>query len=386
MLRKSIFWIHLVSALISGIIIAIMSATGIAIAFEAEILDWVDRDFSRVEIPAAQKTPLTIDQLLAGLAIEHPDFKPSTIQTFPEPDRAYKFFQGRENLIFANPYTGAFHFSAAGPAHHVLHTLEEWHRWLGASDGPNSSGRLITGVSNFAFLVLCITGLYLWFPRSLKARLFKSALLLKSGAKGKVRDFNWHNVFGFWSLIPLIIIVATGVVISFAWGHKLLFTVLGEEAPVHRDFRMLMVKAPSLPDYPGDAKPLSYQNIADKVEAAFPDSTLLSISLPRPAATGTPPTPLNVAVYLPAPFQSAGYTPLAIDPYSGEILQATRFENRSAGLQARVWVRFLHTGEAFGLFGKTIAALASAASLILVYTGFALAYRRFFGKPNRLTN
>ncbi|EDY85214.1 hypothetical protein VDG1235_4849 [Verrucomicrobiia bacterium DG1235] len=83
---------------------------------------------------------------------------------------------------------------------------------------------------------------------------------------------------------------------------------------------------------------------------------------------------------MPGFFQSQGYTPLSIDPITGEVLKFTLFEERSVGLQSRVWIRFLHTGEAFGLIGKIIATLATAASLILIYTGFALSWRRFFGQ------
>ena len=40
-------------------------------------------------------------------------------------------------------------------------------------------------------------------------------------------------------------------------------------------------------------------------------------------------------------------------------------------------MRFLHTGEALGFFGKLVAALASIGGALLVWTGFALAWRRF---------
>jgi len=39
-------------------------------------------------------------------------------------------------------------------------------------------------------------------------------------------------------------------------------------------------------------------------------------------------------------------------------------------------VRFLHTGEALGITGQTIAGLVSFTSLIMVWTGLALAWRR----------
>ncbi len=49
--RKSIFWIHLVSGLVTGTVVLIMSVTGILIAFEEEILEWIDRDVSKVSSP-----------------------------------------------------------------------------------------------------------------------------------------------------------------------------------------------------------------------------------------------------------------------------------------------------------------------------------------------
>ncbi len=39
-------------------------------------------------------------------------------------------------------------------------------------------------------------------------------------------------------------------------------------------------------------------------------------------------------------------------------------------------MRFAHTGEEYGVVGQTIAGLASLAACFLVYTGFALAWRR----------
>lgn len=42
-----------------------------------------------------------------------------------------------------------------------------------------------------------------------------------------------------------------------------------------------------------------------------------------------------------------------------------------------VTMRFAHTGEYYGLAGQTLAGLASAGGAVLVYTGLALAWRRF---------
>jgi uncharacterized iron-regulated membrane protein len=52
------------------------------------------------------------------------------------------------------------------------------------------------------------------------------------------------------------------------------------------------------------------------------------------------------------------------------------FSSQTAGQKARSWIRFLHTGEALGLVGQTIAGLVSLTSVVMVWTGLALAYRR----------
>ena len=59
------------------------------------------------------------------------------------------------------------------------------------------------------------------------------------------------------------------------------------------------------------------------------------------------------------------------------------FSSYIRGRQLRSWVRFTHTGEAFGLGGQTVAALASAGASLLVFTGLALALRRLAGLKSR---
>jgi len=52
------------------------------------------------------------------------------------------------------------------------------------------------------------------------------------------------------------------------------------------------------------------------------------------------------------------------------------FSSQSTGQKARSWIRFLHTGEALGIVGQTIAGIVSFTSVLMVWTGLALAYRR----------
>lgn len=379
MFRKTIFWIHLVAGILSGLVIAIMSITGIAIAFEHEILDWIDRDAKSV---VQQAEPLPVEELKATLAKERPDFKTSSIIIPQDPTQAYTARAGRSGSVFIDQYTGEIRELESGPAHDFLHTLVEWHRWLGLKGDSRDTGKLITGVSNLIFLVLCITGLYIWFPKVMKWRMFKAILFFKKNSKSKARDFNWHNVFGIWSLPVLVVLVVTAVVISFPWASKLVFTLVGEEAPTRRG-------PPG-----GSSEPAHYEapapgqtpiSLASAIEAAFnayPEAKHIEVRFPRNRPGEVKDTAqipaINLTAQQPTLFPSRGARQLAIDPYRATVLQDTGFEERSTGMKIRIWMRFLHTGEAFGLIGKIIATLATAASLVLVYTGFALSWRRFF--------
>ena len=381
-LRKLLFWTHLASGLVAGVVIAIMSATGIAIAFEQEILGYIDRDVSRVEIPP-DATRQSLSDLRATLAYERPTFRATSVIVLADPEQALRFQAGRTGTLYVDPYTGAIAEPRAGPAHDILHTLEDWHRWLGQDGESRATGRLITGICNAAFLVLCLTGLYLWWPKALRWPVLRRALWFAKTKTSKARDFNWHNVFAIWSLPVLVVLVTTAIVISFGWAHDLVFRLSGEEPPEFRDFRMMMVPAPVVPTPPPAAELLGEDAIVNRLIAHHPDWRAILFNFPRPTSTpAAPAAPLDITVIEPAPFMTAGRVMLHIDPYTGEELQSTAFADRSPGLRARVWIRFLHTGEAFGLIGKVIATLATAASLVLVYTGFALSWRRFVG-PRR---
>jgi len=59
----------------------------------------------------------------------------------------------------------------------------------------------------------------------------RNVILFRRRLSGKARDFNWHNVIGIWSAIPLAIVVAGAVPISYPWASNLVYRIVGEEPP-----------------------------------------------------------------------------------------------------------------------------------------------------------
>ena len=62
---------------------------------------------------------------------------------------------------------------------------------------------------------------------------------------------------------------------------------------------------------------------------------------------------------------------------TGEVVKRETCGEMGSTQSARTWIRWLHTGEAGGWVGQTLAGIASLAGGFLVYTGWMLSWRRF---------
>jgi uncharacterized iron-regulated membrane protein len=99
-----------------------------------------------------------------------------------------------------------------------------------------------------------------------------------------------------------------------------------------------------------------------------------TITLRLPASSGAPATALIDRGDGGQP-QKRGT--LTVNPSTGEVVRWEPFESLSAGRRLRSYLRFAHTGEVAGIVGQTIAGLASAGGAVLVWTGIAMAFRRY---------
>ncbi len=127
-------------------------------------------------------------------------------------------------------------------------------------------GRKIVGWMGWAMTLSCLTGLWLWWPRNGKV-----ARGLRWRRSPSTMN-NLHHMFGFWVLVPLLVVSLTGVYISFPATSRALFGVAEwQQGP--------------RPPRPVPPPPLAVQTtpIDAAVAAATaetPGLTLASISLP----------------------------------------------------------------------------------------------------------
>ena len=80
--RRVLFWIHLTAGWVAGLIILVMSVTGVLLAYKRQIVNWADRGFRSHSAP--QELCLPVDDLLAKLQAKSASSTGETTITTPK--------------------------------------------------------------------------------------------------------------------------------------------------------------------------------------------------------------------------------------------------------------------------------------------------------------
>ncbi len=375
--HRLIFWGHLIAGLIAGVVILSMAVTGLLIAYEVQIMEWANRDL-RVTPPSADAARLDIESLVARVRESKPDLNPSGITWKADPVMPVTLSMGREGVFFADPYTGRFLGEGNHAWHDFFHAATDWHRFLTGTGLSKEAGKAVTGAGCLVFGLLLVSGIYLWWPRQWRWSNIRAVTFFNSNLKGRARDWNWHNVLGFWNAFPLLCIILTGLIMSYSWANNLVFTLTGNTPPPPRERPAGGPNGPGGPSAGNPAAPAISQAglepLLNQAKQQIPDWTSLSLRMPT-----KPGDPFPVMVDRGGRGQVHLRTMLNLDVAQAVVLPSPDdFQQQNLGRRLRMYARFLHTGELFGLFGQNVAAVTTLATLVLVWTGFALAWRRFF--------
>lgn len=387
-LRSVLFWTHLVAGVTAGAIILVMSATGVLLTYQRQLQYWADVRGLEVSAPASAR-PLAADSLLAVIAER--GITPTGVLWRHDPNAPVELNLGREGRVYLDPYTGEELGRSHPAVRRAFSVVTDWHRWLAMSGDGRATGKRMTGAANLAFLVLVLTGAWLWWPRSLTWRSIRQVGWFRRGLSAKARDFNWHHVIGLWTFLPLLVVVASGVVISYPWATRLVYRVVGDTPPASTPAPAAStpatgaslastrevdgakgsapVNAPVNAPVVGDIMAMASERVPEwrSISLAWPRADTAPLVYTIDAGTGGEP-------------QKRGT--LTVSRVADSTSWAP-FASQSSGRRLRGWLRFLHTGEALGLPGQTLAGLVSLGAVPLVYTGLALSLRRLWALVRR---
>ena len=378
--RSLLFWCHLAVGVVVAAIVVVMSATGVLLTYQRQITRWADVRGLDGGAPTAGAPRLATERLVA-LAAGDGEAKPTAITWRAGADAPVEVAFGRERTAFVNAYTGAVLGEGSVGVRKFFRVVTDWHRWLGAAGERRDGGRAITGAANLGFLFLVVSGLWLWWPRNWTRAAVRNVTAFRRGLGGKARDFNWHHVVGFWSAVPLVVVVASGVVISYPWASALVYRAVGEAPPTPtRGGGGGAGGAARGGGGRGAEAPPPLAGVDGMLVVAkqrMPDWRSITLNLSGDPATAV------FALDRGSGGQPQHRATLTLDRATGAEVKWEPFAAGSAGRRLRSILRFAHTGEVLGIPGQTVAGLVSAGALLLVWTGIALSLRRLAASLRR---
>ena len=374
-LRRAIFWIHLAVGVTAAIVVFMMAVTGVILTYEEQLNRWALRDY-RADPPARDVAPLRLDELIARAAPEQPAGRVASVALNNDPREPAVVRTDAGDTIYVDRFSGEALGNGDTRMRRFLRSVLYWHRWFALQGEHRIIGRTFTASANLGFLFLIVSGLYLWWPSTGARAAWRSALWFRRGLRGRARDYNWHRVIGFWSAVPLAVIVASGATISYQWAADLVHLLAGDTPPYQQSPRPWESDARDqrsvLPD---PAAPLvELQTLVTRAGAETPEWRTITVDLPEPVHE-----PVVVAVDRGTGRQPSKREELLFDRTSGELVGRGGYPTFSRGFRIRRWLRFAHTGEVYGVIGQTIAGVVSLGVAVMVWTGLAMSWRRFFG-------
>ncbi|CAH1209429.1 hypothetical protein PAECIP111893_03020 [Paenibacillus plantiphilus] len=381
-LYQSVWRWHFYAGVLFAPLLVILAFSGSVYLFKPQIEGYLYKDMLSVsEVGAAS---LTTDELIAKTVRAYPGTTISSITLPDQPDATIKMAasrNGTSTTMYADPYTGNI-TGMLNSDKTFAAFFKKMHSELVV--GGTWANRLVELAACWG-VILIVTGLYLWWPRSKSA--IWGTILPRLGNRGS-RQFSrdLHAVPAFWLSIFILILIATGLPWSGVMGgqidrlanatnsnyppYALAFMAKPESVTVAKDVADdLPWAAENIPvpqSMAGSYLTLGIQDIvgiADKQNVKLP----YTISMPR-GETGV----YTISTAHVRPGNSAT---LHIDQYSGAVLTDVRFADY--GIMAKMITLgiALHEGRLFGLANQLLG-LAACMGLILIAVSSYVMWRK----------
>ncbi|MBQ9800225.1 MAG: PepSY domain-containing protein [Thermoguttaceae bacterium] len=279
----------------------------------------------------------------------------------------------RGETVYVDPYTGEIVGEGATPVDEFFGSVMRLHRFLWL---PTEIGRPIVGVATIIYVVISLTGLLLWLPRTAAAwrrkSTWKTALNVRVRRGGWPLVFDLHNALGFYTLVPALILALTGLCWSFGWYRDAVGAVLGE-AP----FKAKTEKPETLTPPDGSPQPATLEELIAKHNELDPGAGDVTISIPQDESTATTIQKGRVdgffalAVKNKTQWDRLDASVVSVERY-GKTVEVERFADKPFGAKIASSIRALHLGEITGLSSKIFFFVVCLIATSFPATGVAL--------------
>ena len=367
-LKSIVGTIHLWLGLVSGIIVFIIAITGCFYAFQSELRDLTE-PYRFVEVEnKAILPPSTFEK------IAHETLPGKHLHgiNYPGADKAVEiiYYDFAPNYhyyyVFANPYSGKV-LKVKNMEEDFFQFILDGHFYLWL---PPEIGQPVVAYSTLIFVTMLITGIVLWWPKNKSAA--KQRFSIKWSARWRRKNYDLHNVLGFYSYFIALILALTGLVWGFQWFAQGSYKALGGEKSItylepQSDTTKIATLTASV-DVPAIDK------IWFKMLDEYPNAQSVEVHVPEsktgPIAANANP---DAGTYWQVDYRY-------FDQYTLEEISVDHIYGRQANLDTSDKIfrmnYDIHTGAILGFAGKILAFFASLIVASLPITGFYIWYGR----------
>jgi uncharacterized iron-regulated membrane protein len=371
-LRRAAFQVHLWLGILLAAYSVVIGLSGALLVFHEEIEDAYYANQLHIT-PQPRQT--SFDAILASVRALHPDGVPVGMRDIGQQDHALEVvLRSRKDptttnlrYVAVDPNTGRILLDRLrydGPLGWAYHL----HFYLLL----NHIGLTISGWMALGLLLLCLSGIVLWWPGLAR---WASALTLHR--RSSVRRFLWelHSVTGFWAGIALAAVAFTGV--YFAFPLPIAGAIVKLTGDNLREASAFVLAPPAKPSKPG-APVLSVDRaIAILNEQMAPAPPLQYLQLPT--------TPRDTYSGISDYPTLAPYTDdrrVSVDPHSGAVLRITNTHDAPVAVRIVQYFHAIHFGTfagTRGLIGYAVRALwvlLGITPALLAVTGLLMYWNR----------
>ncbi|MFT3703275.1 MAG: PepSY-associated TM helix domain-containing protein [Agriterribacter sp.] len=369
--KKIIGTTHLWLGLTSGLVVFILGLTGCLLAFEYEIKDAIYKD--RYFTQPQQSPKLSLQQLLPlaqqaigkaypinSIDIDEANNRTIAFSAAKENPDGWNYFNALEYsyVVYLNPYTGKV-LKVENAKIELFRVILIVHYDLLLEQ----TGKKIIGWSTVVFIVMLLTGLILWWPKNKAAARQRFSFKWKKTTKWKRKNYDLHNILGFYALIFALLIALTGLVWAFpAFDNSVQWIANGGESTETEK------------TYTSDTTNTSiqysvYDAILGDMKNRNRNDNIFYIGIPEAKKD---------AIYGYSEEGRSGYhwTTYSYDQYTGKNLDIKYYKDKQTGEKLRNMNYFIHTGTILGLPGKILAFIVSFICSGLPITGFYIWWGR----------
>lgn len=368
-MRKLFGKIHRWISIPLGIILSIICFTGATLVFEKEITQGLNPHLYKVSVPEGDTAFLTPSELVDHLKTQVADsLRISALQYGGAADEPVMvtFQNVSRKSLSVNPYTGEV--NGWTKSYPFFQTMRKLHRWLlnpPLQKGAYSAGKVIVGISTLLMVVILVSGLVIWWPRTRKALHNR---LQVSCTKGWRRFwYDSHVALGFYSTLFLLVMALTGLTWSFGWYRSFAYGLFGatpssSASPHHHGTPQ---EAPSTRAKGKNKTNIDYKvwdEAFQKVQAQYPGYASLRIEKNK--------IQVNQSRYL------RRTDTVEFNPANGEPTRIIPSTETPRSQKLRSWFYAFHTGSWGGIYTKVLYFLAAFIGGVLPLSGYYLWWKK----------